>query len=82
MKEHFAGADDGICLANGTLVFATSEADRCRSAWETGIEVGHVDRAELSGSVSSAQPTGIYCLREAEETAYWLELLVQANIIA
>jgi hypothetical protein len=80
-------AHERIRLADCPNVLRSAKNGRSPSDWQTAPTFRHVGGSELSRDVSRTQEAEFIAkcsdsLRELEETAYWLELLVDGKIVA
>jgi len=79
-------SNQGVCSSNYQAIQRSAGESNWRCAWPTDSESGCFDRCKLARSNAGifekhfATTTEI-CIREAEETRYWLHLLTAAEIV-
>jgi hypothetical protein len=79
--------EETICVASRAAVSGPAENRRSANTRTATPARGHFGRGKLSRSIPGAQQARVVAkrgnsLRELEETAYWLELLKDAGIVA
>jgi hypothetical protein len=85
-RKRFAGADEAFCSEHHSNIFDDTEDDGSAGFWKTIAAFRNVSWGKLSRGYRGRSKAEFISkcgdsLRELEETAYWLELLVDGKIV-
>jgi hypothetical protein len=84
-SSRFRESDSSICHSHHQAFECAAGESDWRCAWSTDSEIGDFDWRELASSNAGVPEKAFrhdeICIREAEETRYWLDLLTAAEVI-
>jgi len=82
----FTFTNQEICFKNYQTLPAIAQKRRSTGDWKTGFTQWNIGRRPISRSLPGKSPADFISkmegsLQELDETAYWPELLIEANIV-